>query len=353
MGVFDRLFPPGAEPASPATGPTGPLWSEEKLARWGRLFAGPEDALEQLAVLGERLRARRDPARSGQPPKQVFGEGAVEELQSYAVAAQSLTPDPGEVAATSDLYRRLGTLLLRHLAEIPEVTAYRLTGGFLKAIADDLRHADVPGLEALGADLRQALKEAREARRAPALERRDDLEPGTTTSLSEQFRSRYQDRESSPYRAAEAAPTSEAADPTALTVPAPPEEAPEDPLPPATDLSAEAVFRVLLEECLGDGRISRAEARAIAQLRELLGLSLRRHQAMLEEVLAEVSLRGPDPDGEDMDPLGFFERCCRVAVADGTVEGHEKALLEKVGRYLHITPEEYSTIRARMSGRES
>jgi hypothetical protein len=311
MGVFDRLFQDDAAP-EPGESPSSNAWSEEKQARWGSLFAGPEDALGELVVVGERLGARRDPALAGLPPKQVFGEEALEDLQSYAVAAQALKPDRGEVAARPELYRRVADAVLVHLARIPEVTAYRLTGGFLRAIGEDVRDADDEALASLGAEIRKALREAREARKSPALERRDDLEAGTTTSLSEQYRAQYESQGGSMYQGG-------SPDPAAPTVPAPPEE-PEEPLPPATDLTAEAVFRVLLEECLGDGRISRAEARAIAQLRDLLGLSLRRHQAMLEEVMAAVQARGPDPAGEDMDPLTFFERCCRVAMADGAVE---------------------------------
>jgi tellurite resistance protein len=121
----------------------------------------------------------------------------------------------------------------------------------------------------------------------------------------------------------------------------------EEPLPPG-DLTAESVFRLLLVECLRDGKFSRAETRAVVQVRDLLGLSLKRHAALLEVVQADFDA-GKIPPGEEMDPLDFFEACYRGAIADGVVTEDERGLLGKLSAYLHLTRQEFQEIKVKVA----
>lgn len=344
MRLFSRVL--GDDPASrgaaddPVVSPQGWVdvagtWPEARRLRYGRIFATPGDALEELRRLGDALEARRDPARAGERALATFGREARPELESYAEAVQALQLGSEHLHLFKGTLGAVATVVAGHLDAIPEVTTFKLTGSYLKNLGEDLRDADDPDLAGLGQELLHSLVRVRKARVAAPATPAADLPAGTTATAAEMFRAQYEPAEGEPRRSVYGAPDATA-------------EEEDAPLPPG-DLTAEAVFKTLLEECLRDGRFSRAETRAVLQIRRLLEIPLARHTALLAEVEEELAA-GKLAGEEDMDPLEFFERCCRRALADGVVRPAEKALLEKVGRYLHVTPEEFAEIRARVVG---
>lgn len=56
------------------------------------------------------------------------------------------------------------------------------------------------------------------------------------------------------------------------------------------------------------------------------------------------ALRG----SEDMDPLRFFEKICRIAIRGGAITPQEQILLQVMATYLHITRDEFQEIRQRI-----
>jgi hypothetical protein len=142
-------------------------------------------------------------------------------------------------------------------------------------------------------------------------------------------------------------PEAEAADTQVSDSPAPEESAPTETAPLPSTLTAERIFRVLLEECLKDGKISQAENRAIQQIRQILQIPTERHQLIAHTVQADYksgALRG----SEDMNPLSFFEKICRIALKGSGITSPEQILLQVMATYLHITREEFQEIRIRI-----
>lgn len=335
----------------------------------------------------------RVPEKAGHPARQAFREEALELLQSYALVTQALNLGGQHTLTYRETLLRTVEVVQEQLLSIPEVTSYRLVGSFLRTIAEDLESTGEGELEAAGRGLLSALQRVKAQRvQGSTLPPAPVATGGSTASLSEQFVSHYKQQAhqagaggvapappqapgaSSVPPAAPAAPAAEAMAPPTPTLdvplevapgglggmppapPGPPPRAPatedehlgeEEPLPPG-NLTAEAVFRLLLVECIRDGRFSRAETRCIAQIRDLLGLSLKRHSALLKGVQAEYEA-GRIAHGEEMDPLDFFEACYRQAIRDGVVEPGELGLLGKLSNYLHLTRQEFEDIKARVA----
>ncbi|MCA9552882.1 MAG: hypothetical protein KC933_22800, partial [Myxococcales bacterium] len=281
-------------------------------------FPTPRHAQRTLAALGSRLEGRRREERAGGRALEVFGEESRGDLESYAVALQALCLGPDQLVARKATYVELAHALARHLTHAPELTGFKLVGSYLRNLAEDLRDCGDEQLAALGQELNRELTVARAARVAPAMERRPDLPAGSTASVAEQFAARYSRIEQAP----------------------PPED---DPAPPG-DLTAERVFRLLLEACIRDGRFTREETEVLVGVRELLGISLARHSALHSQVQRAYEA-GEVEAGGDLSPPEFFERCCRVALEDHALTAAERELLQGLGRFLHITADEFAAIK--------
>jgi uncharacterized tellurite resistance protein B-like protein len=119
--------------------------------------------------------------------------------------------------------------------------------------------------------------------------------------------------------------------------------------PDILDLTAEMVYRILLEECMQDGKFSREEEQAILAMRHHLGISGEQHVQLLEETRAAVKA-GEVAFGGEMDPVRLFERVYEAARSDGRMTDGEQHLLRKVADHFSITPEEFQQILARRQG---
>lgn len=335
MSIFERLLgsrdaeeasDPGARSAPGLPSPQGwwdldSGWPEGRTRNFRDLFPQPRNAVFELVELGEKLALCRDASMAGGRALEVFGADSRERLESYALATQALNLGQAVVGRYKGTLGHLVVTLEGHLESIPEVAHFKLVASYLRAIGEDLRDGGDEDLGPLGRRLLETLRQVREARRRTTPAPSGVPQGGTTASLAEQFQAAY--------------------------APAPAEATEDDePLPPG-DMTAEAVFRALLEECIQDGHFSRGETRAICQIRDLLGISLKRHSEILRLVQADFEA-GKFRGDEEMNPLTFFEKCCRLALADGVLEPAEKAILDALARYLHVTRDEWAAIKRRL-----
>jgi hypothetical protein len=360
-------------------------WPPDAPSRYTHLFESPMVAELHLEDAATRLKAMGPGAREGDAQERLRC------LESYYLAVQALQIESYEMGGHKATFGRLCHFIREHLASNPEILYYRAMQDKLEGILGELEESGDGELLGEVLLVREAREKALEAmpeppkylasmvlppvaaRKAPpaaltpeSTEEAASLAPSEATLPPDggEPPTSEDSGESAPETGAEApadspaspsASPSEAKTPQAVAAPfqaaAPPLEATVPPSAPPGELgkalTAENIFRVLLEECLKDGKISQAENRAIQQIRQILQVQPERHRLIAETVQADFksgALRG----SEDMNPLSFFEKICRLALESGSISPPEQILLQVMATYLHITREEFQEIRLRI-----
>lgn len=354
MGIFERRAEDeGKEVEAPATASSPQGWFDRSVdwpvdasTRYTHLFESPmaavfhlEDAGRRLSELEARLRL---PGAAGESDQDRHER--LRALEAYFLSLQALALEPLSMGERKGSYGRLAHDLRGHLHLVPEIVHYRSARRVLESILHSIAECGDPQLTAEGNLTRQELARALEtmpeppphlaaASIPPAPPPRPAPAPGPAPAA--------------PVAAAGAEAAEAEAEGPADGEGGGAGAAPGTPHHGGSDLTAEKIFRVLLEECLKDGKISQAESRAIRQIRQVLQIPVERHRLLAESV-QEDYLAGRVRGGEDMDPLTFFEKICRIALLDGRVTGSEQRLLQAMASYLHVTKEEFGAIRQRI-----
>lgn len=334
-------------------------WPEDTQGRYAYLFESPMAAAKQL---GEAGKALVEAGLAGPPTDAAGRTERFRRLEAYTLALQALKIPAPDMLNRRGSYGLMTHVVREHMASIPAVLHYRTVKPLLEEILGELDVTGDPQLEGEASQLRTAMAAAMggvpEAPSwlAPAVVQATPARPAAAVDTT---------KPEPPTPAAEAevveaapseAPTDGASPEADAAEEAPagasPEEGAEErsigtPGHGGPDLTAEKIFRVLLEECLKDGKLSQAETRAIQQIRQVLTLPIARHRLLAEAVQADYEA-GRLKGSEDMAPLTFFEKICRIALQDGVVTGPEQQLLQAMATYLHITKEEFAEIRQRI-----
>jgi hypothetical protein len=116
----------------------------------------------------------------------------------------------------------------------------------------------------------------------------------------------------------------------------------------SSDLSPALAYRLLLEDCLGDGHLTTRETRTLELVAILLEIPPGQHQAMIQEIENEVrsgSLRRDRP----FEPRNYFQRVYFLARSGGKLSVESRELLVRLGNVLGITQEEFEEIRQRVA----
>ncbi len=381
MGIFDRRED-GDEDEEEAGSSSGPQaspqgwfdrkseWPSDANTRYLYLFEHPGAAASHHVDAGRKL-LKLGPPVSEEPDTTRVPR--LKALEAYILALQALQLEPHQIEERQCAFGRLSFYSQEHLKAAPWILHYRSCQSLLEQFAATLKETNEAHLQAEGEAILKAIQVGLKAFPEPPVGLMGLLTPPKTAPTSQE-KKEASSPEAPPVPAppettpgAEIAPPSiEPADvppPPLVASPAAPSPdaptAPQEPPPPALatqavpdpqpllELTAEKIFRVLLEECLKDGKISQAESRAIRQIRQVLQIDVERHRLLAETVQASYQsgeLRG----SEDMDPLTFFEKICRLALQDGVVSGAEQRLLQSMASYLHVTKEEFQDIRQRI-----
>lgn len=363
VGIFERrdeaeeqeleLEAGGPVQASPQGWVDGSTdWPADAPSRYAYLFESPMAAARHLQEAGQALCRR---GLAGPPADAAARTERFRRLEAYILALQALQMPAPDMVNRRGSYGLTTHVLREHMAAIPAVLHYRTVRPLIEDMVAELSETNDPQLggeaSQLGTAVEAALGSFPEAPdwMAPAVVRATPARAAGAVDVSKPEPSAAP---APPPASAEAAAPEVAAAPEA---PEAPEEGAEEgsigtPGHGGPDLTAEKIFRVLLEECLKDGKLSQAEARAIQQIRQVLQIPIARHRLLAEAVQADFAA-GRLKGSEDMAPLTFFEKICRIALQDGVVTGPEQQLLQAMATYLHITKEEFAQIRQRIEAK--
>jgi tellurite resistance protein len=331
-------------------------WPTDTQGRYAYLFESPMAAAKQLDEAGKAL---VHAGLAGPPADGAARTERFRRLEAYTLALQALKLPAPDMLNRRGSYGTMTHVVREHMASIPAVLHYRTVKPLLEEVLAELEVTGDPQLEGEGSQLRTAMEAAEgsvpEAPSwlAPAVVQATPARPAAAVDTSRPEPPEEPEPPAQAEAAPEGAPPEEASEEAGGEAPAEggsEERAIGTPGHGGPDLTAEKIFRVLLEECLKDGKLSQAETRAIQQIRQVLTLPIARHRLLAEAVQADYEA-GRLKGSEDMAPLTFFEKICRIALQDGVVTGQEQQLLQAMATYLHITKEEFAQIRARIEAK--